>query len=60
MWALVTTHTMEEAQQCGRLVVMAEGRVVASGTVTGIIGDRKVAEVRRDDGTPAASPPAAG
>lgn len=29
---LVTTHNMEEARQCDRLVVMAGGRVAASGT----------------------------
>jgi ABC-2 type transport system ATP-binding protein len=47
--ALVTTHNMEEAQECDRLVVMAEGRVVASGTAAEIIGDRKVVEVRSHD-----------
>ncbi len=46
---LVTTHNMEEAQECDRLVVMADGRVVASGTAAEIIGDRKVVEVRCDD-----------
>ncbi len=46
---LVTTHNMEEAEQCDRLVVMADGKVVARGTAAGIIGDRKVAEVRCDD-----------
>ena len=35
---LVTTHSMGEAEQCDRLVVMAAGRVVASGTVGEIIG----------------------
>jgi len=38
--ALVTTHNMEEAEQCDRLVVMAAGKVVATGTTAGIIGDR--------------------
>jgi ABC-2 type transport system ATP-binding protein len=47
--ALVTTHNMEEAQECDRLVVMAGGRVVAGGTVADIIGDRKVTEVRYAD-----------
>jgi ABC-2 type transport system ATP-binding protein len=46
---LVTTHNMEEAEQCDRLVVMADGKVVARGTTQEIIGDRKVAEVRCDD-----------
>jgi ABC-2 type transport system ATP-binding protein len=47
---LVTTHNMEEAEQCDRLVVMADGKVVARGTAGEIIGDRTVAEVRCDDG----------
>ena len=46
---LVTTHNMEEAQECDRLVVMADGRVVARGTTAEIIGGRTVAEVRCDD-----------
>ena len=46
---LVTTHNMEEAEQCDRLVVMAGGKVVARGTAAEITGDRKVAEVRCDD-----------
>jgi ABC-2 type transport system ATP-binding protein len=47
--ALVTTHNMEEAQECDRLVVMADGTVVVGGTVADIIGDRTVAEVRCAD-----------
>jgi ABC-2 type transport system ATP-binding protein len=43
---LVTTHNMEEAEQCDRLIVMAGGKVVAAGTAAGIIGDRTVTEVR--------------
>jgi ABC-2 type transport system ATP-binding protein/ribosome-dependent ATPase len=46
---LVTTHNMEEAEQCDRLVVMAEGRVVARGTADEIVGGRMVAEVRCAD-----------
>ena len=46
---LVTTHNMEEAQECDRLVVMADGGAVASGTMAEIIGDHTVAEVRCDD-----------
>jgi ABC-2 type transport system ATP-binding protein len=46
---LVTTHNMEEAEQCDRLVVMADGRVVARGTADEITGGRTVAEVRCDD-----------
>ena len=43
---LVTTHNMEEAEQCDRLVVMAGGRVIAEGTVAEVIGDRQVVQVR--------------
>jgi ABC-2 type transport system ATP-binding protein len=46
---LVTTHNMEEAEQCDRLVVMADGNVVARGTAQEIIGGRTVAEVRCED-----------
>jgi ABC-2 type transport system ATP-binding protein len=42
---LVTTHYMEEAAECGRLVIMADGRVVAEGTVPEIIGDARVTVV---------------
>jgi ABC-2 type transport system ATP-binding protein len=48
---LVTTHNMEEAEQCDHLVVMGAGHVVARGTAAEIIGDRTVAEVRCDDST---------
>src|SRR5260221_738444 len=33
---------MEEAQECGRLVIMADGRVVAAGTAAEIVGNRQV------------------
>ena len=46
---LVTTHYMQEAQQCDRLVIMARGRVVASGTVRDIIGGATAVEVRTND-----------
>ena len=46
---LVTTHNMEEAEQCDHLVVMADGKVVTSGTAAEIIGGRKVTEVRCKD-----------
>ena len=46
---LVTTHNMEEAEQCDRLVVMAGGQVVAAGTATGIISGREAAEVHSGD-----------
>ena len=42
---LVTTHYMDEAGECDRLVVMADGRVVAEGTANAIIGDARVSVV---------------
>jgi len=47
--ALVTTHNMEEAEQCDRLVIMADGKVVAEGLAGGIIAGRTVTEVHADD-----------
>ena len=47
--ALVTTHNMEEAEQCDRLVVMADGKVVATGAADEITAGRTVAEVRCAD-----------
>jgi len=46
---LVTTHNMEEAEQCDRLVVMADGKVIARGTAAEIIDGATVAEVRCKD-----------
>jgi len=45
---LVTTHYMEEAQECGRLVIMADGRVVAAGTAAEIVGNRQVVVVEAE------------
>ncbi len=45
---LVTTHYMQEAQQCDRVVVMTSGRVAASGSVSDVIGDLTVVEVTSD------------
>jgi len=42
---LVTTHYMEEAQQCDRLVLMAVGKVAAEGTMADIIAGRTVVQV---------------
>jgi ABC-2 type transport system ATP-binding protein/ribosome-dependent ATPase len=42
---LVTTHYMEEAQQCDRLVLMAAGRVAASGTDEEIVAGLTVVQV---------------
>jgi ABC-2 type transport system ATP-binding protein len=46
--ALVTTHYMDEAGECDRLVIMAEGRVVAMGTAREITGDAQVSVVEAD------------
>ena len=43
--ALVSTHYMEEAGECDRLIIMADGRVVATGTAAEIIGDAQVTVV---------------
>jgi ABC-type multidrug transport system ATPase subunit len=45
---LVTTHYMEEAQECDRLVIMAGGKVVAQGTMTEIVGTRQVTSVQAE------------
>ncbi|MGZ8635509.1 MAG: ABC transporter ATP-binding protein [Actinomycetota bacterium] len=46
---LVTTHHMDEAEECDRLVVMADARVVAEGEVARIVGGTQVAEVHTAD-----------
>jgi ABC-2 type transport system ATP-binding protein/ribosome-dependent ATPase len=43
---LVSTHSMGEAAQCDRLVVLAGGKLVAGGTVDQIIGDATTVAVR--------------
>jgi ABC-2 type transport system ATP-binding protein len=43
---LVTTHYLDEAGECGRLVIMAGGRVVAEGTAREIIGATRVTVVQ--------------
>ncbi|HEX6231271.1 MAG TPA: ABC transporter ATP-binding protein [Actinomycetota bacterium] len=45
---LVTTHHMEEAEECDRLVVMADGRVVAEGSVPDIVGGSGVVVVESE------------
>jgi ABC-2 type transport system ATP-binding protein/ribosome-dependent ATPase len=45
---LVTTHHMDEAEECDRLVVMADGRVVAEGTVAQIVGTARAAVIETD------------
>jgi ABC-2 type transport system ATP-binding protein/ribosome-dependent ATPase len=42
---LVTTHYMDEAEECDRLMIMADGRVVAEGTADQIVGDARVTVV---------------
>ena len=42
---LVTTHYMDEAGECGRLVIMAAGRVVAAGPMADITGQARVTVV---------------
>ncbi len=37
--AFVTTHYMDEARNCGRIVMINDGRIVASGSPTSIIND---------------------
>jgi ABC-2 type transport system ATP-binding protein len=51
--SLVTTHYMDEAEHCDRLVIMAGGRVVAEGTLREIIGDGRTVVVRTSDWTAA-------
>ena len=46
---IVTTHSMEEAEECTRLVVLAGGRVVAAGTAAQIVGSARTAVVRAAD-----------
>ena len=36
---LVTTHRLDEAGECDRLVLMAAGRIVAQGTLAEIVGE---------------------
>ena len=45
---LVTTHYMDEAGECDRLVIMAAGRVVARGNVAEIVGDAQVSVVESE------------
>ena len=45
---LVTTHYMQEAQQCDRLLLMSQGRAVAEGGEAEIVGDTTTVAVRTD------------
>jgi ABC-2 type transport system ATP-binding protein/ribosome-dependent ATPase len=46
---LVSTHYMDEAEQADRVVIMANGRLVAEGLVPEIVGGRNVVEVTAPD-----------
>ena len=50
---LVSTHYMEEVEHCDRVVVLAAGRAVLSGTVEAIIADRRALEIRTEQWQPA-------
>lgn len=45
---LVSTHHMEEAEECDRVVLMAGGRKVATGSVREVIGDARVVALSGD------------
>ena len=47
--ALVTTHYMQEAQQCDRLLLMSDGALVAEGSEADIIGSTTAVAVRTAD-----------
>ncbi len=42
---VVSTHYMEEAEHCDRVVVLVDGRVVVEGTLANIIGGRRAIEI---------------
>jgi ABC-2 type transport system ATP-binding protein/ribosome-dependent ATPase len=46
---LVTTHHLEEARECDRLVMMSASRVVARGPLEEIVGDRTAVAVTTPD-----------
>jgi ABC-type multidrug transport system ATPase subunit len=46
---LVTTHNMQEAQQCDRLLLMSDGQLVAEGSEADIVGSTTAIAVRTDD-----------
>lgn len=52
---LVSTHYMEEAEQCDRLVMMAAGRAVAQGTAESIAGSVTTVAVATPDPRAAAA-----
>lgn len=46
---LVTTHHLEEAEQCDRLVMLSAGKVVAAGSLDDVIGGRTAVEIADAD-----------
>jgi ABC-2 type transport system ATP-binding protein len=46
---LVSTHHMQEAQECDRLLLMSNGELVAQGSEADIVGDTSASIVRTDD-----------
>lgn len=46
---LVTTHYLQEAQQCDRLLLMSHGQLVGSGTEADIVGDTAALEATTTD-----------
>lgn len=46
---LVTTHDMQEAQQCDRLLLMADGHLVGQGSEADIVGGTTAVEVATAD-----------
>ena len=46
---LVTTHYMQEARQCDRLLLLSEGRLVAQGTEADIVDGTTAAAVSGED-----------
>jgi ABC-2 type transport system ATP-binding protein len=49
---LVTTHYLQEAQQCDRLVLLSRGRRVAGGSERDIVGDSVAVAVHAADWAP--------
>jgi ABC-2 type transport system ATP-binding protein/ribosome-dependent ATPase len=46
---LVTTHYMQEAEQCDRLLLMSDGRLVGEGDEAAIVAGTTAVAVRTDD-----------
>ncbi|HSK22435.1 MAG TPA: ABC transporter ATP-binding protein [Egicoccus sp.] len=45
---LVSTHYLDEARRCDRIVLLARGRVAAEGRVADVVGGRTAIEVRTE------------